>query len=326
MKIASDIAKVVMRTATRAVSGPIAPEGTPSKKVAIIVPMGTKNELSPDEEISLRQLRHYFGSYDKFLIVPDGSKLWLPDFTVMPFPRRFFGSAAAHGRMLNSPTFYQEFRDYEFIFFHHLDSLAFSDQLAEWCATDIDYIGPPWINCADSPWVDRPRVGNGGFTLLRQSAAFKVFENRYRDKPVTWWLDLFTQNATSGVISVLEKLENVFPLSLVARRLMKEWRETEDPCAHNRNNDVFWSDMAVRYNPDFKVASLEEGLRFAFETSPRTCLEMNGGKMPFGCHAWGRYDRAFWEPHLVPPAAAKVVPVAVEKPEGEYFPAVTRTA
>jgi hypothetical protein len=26
---------------------------------------------------------------------------------------------------------------------------------------------------------------------------------------------------------------------------------------------------------------------------------MNGGNMPFGCHAWERYDRRFWEPHLL---------------------------
>ena len=53
------------------------------------------------------------------------------------------------------------------------------------------------------------------------------------------------------------------------------------------------------YLPEFKVASLEQGLRFAFEASPRTCFEMNGGRLPFGCHAWGRYDREFWTPHLL---------------------------
>nr|MCU0749640.1 aminopeptidase N C-terminal domain-containing protein [Akkermansiaceae bacterium] len=74
---------------------------------------------------------------------------------------------------------------------------------------------------------------------------------------------------------------------------------TANPTQFNRNNDIFWSDMAVRYVPEFRVATLEEGLSFAFEVSPTTCLEMNGGKMPFGCHAWGRYDKSFWEPYLV---------------------------
>jgi Protein of unknown function (DUF5672) len=326
MSALRDTLKSLLGSVTRAVAGPLGPVSPPSKKVAIIVPMSTRDTLTEEEEISLRQLRHHLGSRDKFLIVPEGSKLDLPDFHVMPFPRRFFGSAAAHGRMLNAPDFYQYFSDYEFIFFFHLDSLAFSDQLDEWCAAGIDYIGPPWINCADSPWVDRPRVGNGGFTLLRMSAAFKVFENRYRTKPMTYWLDRFTQNATPGLIALVEKTENLFPLSILSRRLLREWRETEDPSSNNRNNDVFWSDMAVRFLPEFRVATLEQGLQFAFETSPSTCFEMNGGVMPFGCHAWGRYDRAFWEPHIVPPAAEKFVRAAVAETEESFFRAVSKTA
>lgn len=318
--------RMLLQAFTRAVVPSCAPRRSPTKKVAIVVPLGSHGRLTADEEISMRQIRHHFGKYDKFLIAPEGLQVEHEGFDVKRFPLRFFGSAAAHSRLLGKVSFYECFADYEFVFFHHLDALAFSDQLPEWCATDIDYIGPPWINCPDSPWVDRPRVGNGGFTLLRRSAALKVFENRYRQKPVTYWLDLFSQNATPGMIRTLEKLENVFPFSVIARRLLKEWRETEDPCPNNRNNDIFWSDMAVRYHPEFRVATLEEGLRFAFETSPRTCLEMNGGKMPFGCHAWARYDRAFWEPHLVPPAAEKMVRVSMEKQTEECFSAVNRTA
>jgi hypothetical protein len=26
--------------------------------------------------------------------------------------------------------------------------------------------------------------------------------------------------------------------------------------------------------------------------------ELNGHELPFGCHAWERYDRAFWEEQL----------------------------
>ncbi len=66
-----------------------------------------------------------------------------------------------------------------------------------------------------------------------------------------------------------------------------------------QNEDYFWADEAVRYCPEFKVASLDVGLRFAFEVAPRRCFELNNGTLPFGCHAWPRYDRAFWEPYLL---------------------------
>ena len=63
--------------------------------------------------------------------------------------------------------------------------------------------------------------------------------------------------------------------------------------------DIFWSDEAVHYYPDFKIADVPTGLRFAFEVSPRLCLERNHNQLPFGRHAWARYDRAFWEPYLL---------------------------
>jgi hypothetical protein len=74
---------------------------------------------------------------------------------------------------------------------------------------------------------------------------------------------------------------------------------SENRALHSRNTEVVFSDKAIQFLPEFKVASLEDGLRFAFEAAPRQCFELTGGKMPSGCHAWGRYDRAFWESHLL---------------------------
>lgn len=266
-----------------------------SKRVAVVVPMSYRTELTEEERISKRQLEHHLGGYDKFLLVPEGVEPDFEGYRSIAFPKRFFGSAANHGKLLGTRGFYRAFLDYEFVFFYHFDSLVFSDQLESWCARDIDYIGPPWIRCDDSPWVTRPRVGNGGFTLLRVDAALRALTCRYIAKPSFFWFDLFTAHAPGWFVNLLEKVQWFWP----ARRLLREWREVHDPCAHNRNNDIFWSDKAVQYDPAFKVASLEDGLRFAFEVSPGTCYEMNGRRMPFGCHAWGRYDKSFWEPHLV---------------------------
>lgn len=290
----------LMRAATGLFVRPFARKGPAPKRVAIVIPMSSRKELTEEERISMRQLLHHLGGYDKFLLVPEGVEFGLAGFRDMSFPKRFFGSAANHGKLLGTRAFYNRFLDYEFVFFYHFDSLVFSDQLAEWCARDIDYIGPPWICCEDSPWVDRPRVGNGGFTLLRVEAALKALTARYHHTPSAFWFDLFTAYSPAWFVRLLEAMPWFWP----ARRLMQEWREVHDPSAHNRNNDIFWSDLAAYYDPSFRVASLEDGLRFAFEVSPRTCYEMNGRRMPFGCHAWGRYDKAFWEPHLAPAAGS----------------------
>jgi hypothetical protein len=299
MSESNHIVNRLARGITRVFVRPFKRSAPPGKKVAILVPMSSRPDLTEEEEISMRQLVHHLGAYDKFLLAPEGMQFDFDGFQTRGYPHKFFGSGAAHGKLLGTRAFYRGFLDYEYVFFYHLDSLAFSDQLAEWCEKGIDYIGPPWIQCEDSPWVDRPRVGNGGFTLLRVESALKAITNRYRAQPPYFWYDLFNSSAPGWLVSIVAKLESAFPNVRLFRRLMEEKHELENPAEFNRNNDIFWSDLANYFDPEFKVASLEDGLRFAFEVSPRTCLEMNGGRMPFGCHAWAKYDRAFWEPFIV---------------------------
>lgn len=275
----------------------------PSKRVAIVIPLSTRATLTADEQVSLRHLHHYLGQYDRFFIAPEGLQLEFPENEVKRFHPKFFGSVGAHTRLLYWPGLYRAFADYDYIFFYHLDSLAFSDQLLEWCDLGVDYIGAPWLKCPDTPWVTTPRVGNCGFALLRVEPALHALYNRYENSPGMFWLDLFTRNAdlVAPIVDFLRRFQPRFPKSRLVNRPIEEWDWMQNPGPSNRNTDIFWSDKAVCYMPEFKVATFEQGLRFAFEASPRLCLELNGGAMPFGCHAWPRYDRKFWEPLLLDP-------------------------
>ena len=61
------------------------------------------------------------------------------------------------------------------------------------------------------------------------------------------------------------------------------------------NEDAFWSSC----NSDtFHVAPLNVALQFAFERDVRRCFELNGRKLPFGCHAWEKYDFVFWRSYF----------------------------
>lgn len=290
-----------LRFLTRLMIRPYRRRRKPSKLVAIVVPLSTRDHFLPDEIISLRHLEHHLGKYDKFLVVPDGMNIAREGFRVASFSRKYFGSVAAHNHMLYWPGFYKRFEDYDYVFFYHLDSLAFGDELENWCNRGLDFIGPPWIKCDDSPWVTTPRVGNGGFALLRVESALKVLYNRYRMHSGTYWYDMFTRNGkvVEPIVRVLRKLCRHFSSDSLLARLLSEWDKMRDPAPNSRNSDIFWADKAIQFLPEFKVASLKEGLQFGFEAAPRQCLEMNGGKMPFGCHAWARYDRTFWEPFLL---------------------------
>jgi hypothetical protein len=270
--------------------------------VAVVVPLSSRTELLPEEKVSLRHVCHFLAKYDKYLVVPSGSSFSCEGFDVIPFPRKFFGSVTAHNHLLLWPAFYETFRDYEYILIYHLDSLVFSDDLLSWCKAGWDYIGAPWLPCADTPWVHEAQVGNGGFTLMKVESVLQVLYNRYRQKPASYWADLLIRNAnrTQPLFKALERLERVFSRSNTLQMVLECWRSRENAAAYGNQNDAFWSTQAGCYLPGFKVATVDEGLRFAFEAAPRVCFELNQRRLPLGCHAWAKYDRQFWEPYLLP--------------------------
>jgi hypothetical protein len=291
----------MMGAMTRAFVRPYRRARPPSRTVAVAVPLFPRSDLLAEEQVSLRHLQHFLGAYDKFLVAPSGLSVEMPGFATKHFARKFFGSIRAHTQLLKWPGFYRAFEDYEYILIYHPDSLVLSDDLLRWCRAGWDYVGAPWIPCDDTPWVEEARVGNGGFALMRIESALQVLRNRHRLKPASFWLDLLVRNPerVRPLVAALDRVRPLLPRSRFVNNTLAYWHANMNPAPHGLNSDRFWSLEAHRFLPAFKVATVEEGLRFAFETAPRRCFEMNQRRMPFGCHAWARYDRAFWEPHLV---------------------------
>jgi hypothetical protein len=277
----------------------------PAGLVAVVTPMSTRATLSADEEISMRHLRHYLGRYDRYLVAPEGLELDFPDFRIQRFHPKFFGSLRAHSWLILLPAFYKAFARYKYILIYHLDALAFSDQLEQWCATDIDYIGAPWMPCPDLPWIKEPAVGNGGFALMKVESCLKVLYGRYRRHPTKIFRDFLARNADQ--FHALKWVQRTFYRLPAVQRADRIWDAVQRTEVNTMNNDQFWSFEAMKYYPQFRVASVEMGLRFAFETIPARCFELAGRQLPFGCHAFAKYDRAFWEPHILKTDVAATV-------------------
>src|ERR1051326_3722640 len=272
------------------------PMHTSSKTVAVVIPLSNREELTPDEEISLRHVVHFLGQYDKFLVIPQSLNVAYPGFGIKRFPTKFFGSVAAHTKLMLSRRFYKAFQEYKYILLYHPDALVFSDQLLHWCDTGLDYIGAPFLPCPDAPWVTAPRVGNGGFSLRKIESFLKVIDSpKYAVEPAEYWEAFYA--AKPKYVQYLH----------LPRRYLKylhtfnsaRWEMSKMHLVDWRHEDLFWSDEAVKYYPDFRVAAVDLGLRFAFEVDPRHCFELTNYTLPFGCHAWPKYDRSFWEPYLL---------------------------
>lgn len=60
-----------------------------------------------------------------------------------------------------------------------------------------------------------------------------------------------------------------------------------------KNEDFIWTLFTNMRKPD-----VQEALHFAFELDPRGSLKRTKEILPFGCHAWEKYDPAFWHPFI----------------------------
>ena len=272
---------------------------TPTKQVAIMVPLPSVN-LSPDEVVSMAQLRKHLDGYDKYFLVPENVEVNIDGFKSTPLDCKHFGSAANHNRMLYRTDFWEKFADYEFVMMYHLDALVFSDQLEEWCGRGIDFIGAPFLVCDSSPWAKEERVGNGGFALYRVPSVLKVLWRRYAADPSKYWED-HCWKLLEFQASILRPLRAAVPSWLKGKAtasLRQQLQKMDHIEVNERGNDLFWAYEATKYLPEFRIGTVDEGLAFAFETEPAACFKRTCGKLPFGCHAWGRYDREFWEKHL----------------------------
>ena len=266
------------------------------KTVAVVVPMSNRPQLTPEEEISFRHLNHYLGRYDKYLVVPKSLRLNFPGFALKPFDEKYFGSVQAHRRLLFSPRFYKAFSDYDYILIYHPDALVFSDQLEFWCRLGFDYIGAPWVKHKDAPYNGQTayegKVGNGGFALLRIKSFLAIFYSPvYYMTPLAYSRQLFAAQPWHLRIWNLPKfLLKHFHYFNGSRWELRQFKS---------NDDNFWANRGPYYYPEFKIAPVTIALQFAFECVPRYCFELNNKTLPFGCHAWARYDREFWEPYLL---------------------------
>jgi len=269
----------------------------PARKLAaIVVPLSNREELTPDEQISLRHLVHFLGKYDKYVVAPRHLKVNYSGFVVKRFHNRFFGSTEAYRNLMFSPRFYKVFSDYKYILVYQLDCLVFSDELIQWCETDLDYIGAPWIKHEDAPYVGLPqfegRVGNSGFSLRKVESFLKIiYSSHYHTHPSRYWEEKYASERI--LIRLLNRPKKYFKYLGIRNNVRWELSKFAG------NDDDFFANRGKHYYPDFKVASVETALRFSFECVPRYCFELNNYSLPFGCHAWPRYDREFWEPYLL---------------------------
>lgn len=233
--------------------------------VAIVIPY-FRSSLSQEEMISLHAWKKFLSIYETCTVSPPGLAPPERSMKARYFDKKCFSSIQTYSELLLTQNFYQSFTEYEYILIYQLDALVFSDRLPFWCNQNLSYIGAPWfhslVGTLTSP-SGQLRGGNGGLSLRRVSDFLQILET-------------------------VEK-EKVPVFSLPHRG---KWLQSAP--TYPFNEDGFWSFEAPKYDRKFNLATREQSLAFAFETEPEKCFEKNGRKLPFGVHAWEKYDKEFW--------------------------------
>ena len=264
-----------------------------SKLVAIIVPI-YKKSLSGSEQISMRHLFHFLGKYDKYIIAPQKLELDYPDFKIVRFKKKYFRNINTYSKLLLTSNFYKKFDDYKYILIYQSDALVFSDQLQEWCDKEYDYIGAPWITSEMKKIFTKynkpDHCGNGGFSLRNVKNCINVLNNAQKT-PHDILKEIILEEK-----NLFRKKERKIKEYL---KIIKKTWNSSSVLRYKYNEDGFWSFEAKQYYSNFKIAPVNISLLFAFEVGPRYCFKKNNYKLPFGCHAWEKYDKKFWLPYIL---------------------------
>lgn len=280
-------------------------------KVIVII-ISHKAELNIYEQISLRQCYNILGSHPIKIICPCGLDVSLYK-EFLPHPQFDFidpvwqSTYANFNRLKIDPFLYKRYSNYQFILFYEPDAFVFRDELEYWCNEGYDFIGAPWFEgfCQANENAKIIGIGNGGFSLRNIENSLKIIKQLKTIEILNQYSNLSTK---LQVISIF--------------RIYYEWRKNRDQLADyiinfKENEDLFWTvkiqEQIVNFKrnnnllskifrkyflQEYNIAPIKKAIEFSFENLPKKLYDLNNNKLPFGCHAWFKYDYQFWKPFL----------------------------
>lgn len=258
-----------------------------STKAAVIIPV-YKPEFSAYELISLAQCLKVLKDYPIIIVKPqalvvDNKVPGISTIQQISFDDRYFADIHGYNELMLSEEFYSKFSKYEYILIHQLDAFVFSDQLNEWCGRGYDYIGAPWLSRKKRSLLGRAANDIKNYLYVRYNV-----KNKDGLPKIGKQLENRVGNGGFSLRRVSKFLEH----AIRDRQAIDQYLAMKHPWF---NEDIFWSIELNRKKEQIKIPKMQEALQFAFETNPGIALELTGGRLPFGCHAWDKYAD-FWRP------------------------------
>lgn len=264
-------------------------------KAIVVIPIHTATP-SPDELLAFKQCYDILSKYDIVVLHPEGLDLThylqvVPALANLPIDPVWQSSLSNYNRLKCSYFFYSLFASYDYLLTYELDAYIFRDELEKWCQSGYSYIGAPWFKGYSEPIKPAEFIagGNSGFSLRNVQTCMKILERLDKLKKVNniykkLKLNSFCSLTTFLKVSYLKMVFNIKDTFHLGHILADQFV----------NEDKFWAVWIPSMYYDFTIAPQHVALKFSFEVNPELLYKMNNESLPFGCHAWLKYDKSFW--------------------------------
>lgn len=272
------------------------------EKACVVIPI-YKSSLTSDEKDSFERCLKILGSHP--ISIFTFKKLDLSNYEEIAqkygvsiikkyFAPKFFDGIKGYNKLVRNYKFYKTYENYEFILIYQLDAWVFSDSLLHWCQKDYDYIGAPWCKKNEPPTEDNPFVlsGNGGFSLRKTQWFINVLSSKKK---------IFTPK---GIQQKIQGLENQNGIKKTIRLIGYKTGILNRIFTINNSSrleDWFWIENFANTDSFFplSVPKPEISMFFAFEQWGGVLYEKTKGVLPFGAHAYKKYQyNEFWKNHI----------------------------
>lgn len=256
------------------------------KLCAIVIPV-YKDRLDRYEELSFRQCLKILYKYRIILVTHQNLNLSVyenlaEEYNIQIekvfFSNPYFKGISGYNCLLKSKHFYSAFTDYDYILIYQLDAFVFRDELEYWCNQGYDYIGAPWITSDEEKPIDTGlwKVGNGGLSLRKISYCMKV---------LNWKGPVLTYRYYNKI--------KYLPYILGWKNNINYFIKS------NMNEDALFSGFLSPTYLNPHLPTPEIAACFAFEKFPSYLFKLCNNQLPFGCHAFLKYEyEEFWKKYI----------------------------
>lgn len=262
------------------------------KKVIVVIPVH-KPDPTPNELASFEQCYKVLGSHPITIVAPSGLDMSaysekVPGCSVTFIDPHWMSDIRQYNKLKISKYFYNLFKDYEYLLTYELDAWVFRDELIYWCDKGYDYIGAPFFEQTNEGYnYSFIEGGNSGLSLRKVQSIISTINKVKRILSIR---KLWYRSKLQGII----RFEGLFILEKILDfRFTKYFSGLYGMLT--MQEDYYWSIYIPSTFPNFRISPLEEKIKFSFEVHPSFLFIKNGNRLPFGCHAWDRYEPEFWK-------------------------------